>query len=112
MMRFENLKPEELELRNVTSELLHFRRNSMPLLYGEIQVIKFDENIFIAERNYFGKLVYVIFNNSNKSANISFETVKTNSAETFKVLSKSKIEKKGNSISVNLGADSFEIIYN
>ena len=51
--RFNNLIEEEQELKNITKTLLHFRKSSLPLMYGDLQIIEANEKVFIFSRSYF-----------------------------------------------------------
>jgi glycosidase len=65
MMRFETLSLDERNMREKVTELVHLRRNSMPLLYGEfIPLIDRPEEI-IYQRVYLGEKVTVIINRKN-----------------------------------------------
>lgn len=62
MMRFENLNADERKMRNEVAELIHMRRHSMPLLYGDfIPLIDRPEEI-VFQRIYLGQKVTVIIN--------------------------------------------------
>ena len=62
MMRFETLNNDEKEMRDEVAELIHLRRNSMPLMYGDfIPLIDRPEEI-IFQRIYLGEKVTVIIN--------------------------------------------------
>jgi glycosidase len=110
MMRFENLKKEEKELHETTAKLLIFRRQSMPLIFGETEILLADETGFIMKRNYFGKQVYVILNNSNSERTMEFET--DISEKNSKIFNGSKITGENNKFRIDLPPNAFEIIYN
>ena len=70
MMRFETLSLDERNMREKVTELIHMRRHSMPLLYGEfIPLIDRPEEI-IYQRVYLGEKVTVIINRKNLSYEI------------------------------------------
>jgi len=70
MMRFETLSLDERTMRNKVAELIHMRRNSMPLLYGDfIPLIERPDEI-IYQRVYLGKKVTVIINRKELTYNI------------------------------------------
>ena len=72
MMRFETLSLDERNMREKVTELIHMRRNSMPLLYGElIPLIDRPEEI-IYQRVYLGEKVTVIINRKN----LTYEIIK------------------------------------
>ena len=62
MMRFENLNADERKMQNEVAELIHMRRHSMPLLYGDfIPLIDRPEEI-VFQRIYLGQKVTVMIN--------------------------------------------------
>ncbi len=62
MMRFETLSLDERDMRNNVAELIHLRRNSMPLLYGDFIPLIDRPDEIIYQRIYLGKKVTVIIN--------------------------------------------------
>ena len=73
MMRFEGLNEEEQKMREQVSELIHMRRHSMPLLYGDlIPLIDTPDEISFA-RIYLGKKVIVTINRKSLTYNITEE---------------------------------------
>ena len=62
MMRFETLSLDEREMRNKVAELIHMRRNSMPLLYGDFIPLIDRPDEIIYQRIYLGEKVTVIIN--------------------------------------------------
>ena len=70
MMRFETLSLDERTMRNQVAELIHMRRNSMPLLYGDFipLIDRPDEIIF--QRVYLGEKVTVIINRNDMTYQI------------------------------------------
>ena len=106
MMRFDNLIPKEKELKNRTKTLLHFRKSSMPLMYGDLQIIEATENVFIFSRNYFNETVYIIINSAKENKSLSFDVKETE----LKALFKSDFKIKDNKINIILEGNSFEIL--
>ena len=74
MMRFETLNDEEKEMRNQVAELIHMRRNSMPLLYGEFIPLRDTPDEIIYERVYLGERVTVTINR----ADMNYQIISTN----------------------------------
>ena len=62
MMRFETLSLDERNMRNKVAELIHMRRNSMPLLYGDFIPLIDRPDEIIYQRIYLGEKVTVIIN--------------------------------------------------
>ena len=62
MMRFETLSLDERNMRNEVARLIHLRRNSMPLLYGDFIPLIDRPDEIIYQRIYLGEKVTVIIN--------------------------------------------------
>ena len=65
MMRFETLSLDERTMREKVAELIHMRRNSMPLLYGEFIPLIDRPDEIVYQRIYLGEKVTVIINRKN-----------------------------------------------
>ena len=70
MMRFEGLNPLEEEMRSKVAELIHMRRNSMPLLYGDFIPLIDRPHEIIYQRVYLGERITVIINRRDLSYQI------------------------------------------
>ena len=71
MMRFSNqLNDAEREYRQQVSELIAFRRHSMPLLYGEYIPVYADENLLVFDRIYMGQTLRVEIDSKNNQYSI------------------------------------------
>ncbi len=108
MMRFDNLIKEEKELKNITKTLLHFRKSSLPLMYGDLQIIRAGDDVFIFSRTYFDKTVYLIINNNEINTEINFDA----SENKLKALFKTEFTINNNIIKITLEENSFEILSN
>ena len=64
MMRFDGLSVNEQWLLGQTEALIHLRRSSMPLLYGDYKLLYADDVALVFERTYMGETVTVGLNNS------------------------------------------------
>ena len=73
MMRFETLNPEERKMRNEVAELIHMRRNSMPLLYGDFIPLTDTPDEISYQRVYLGQKVTVTINRKDLTYQISQE---------------------------------------
>ena len=62
MLRFETLSLDERNMRDKVAELIHMRRQSMPLLYGEFIPLIDRPDEIVYQRVYLGKKVTVIIN--------------------------------------------------
>lgn len=81
----------------------------MPLLYGDLQFIDMTKDTWVFIRSYFEESVVVVFNKSNKPADIEFShpRLEGTEAEAFNMGIRSR---KGDTITLELEPNSFEII--
>lgn len=70
MMRFETLSLDERTMRNQVAELIHMRRNSMPLLYGDFIPLVDTPDEIIYQRIYLGEKVTIIINRKDMTYQI------------------------------------------
>ena len=70
MMRFENLNEDEKAMRAQVAELVHMRRNSMPLLYGDFIPMESTPDEISFKRVYLGEEVKVTINRKDLSFSI------------------------------------------
>ena len=70
MMRFDNLNEEERNMRKQVAELIHMRRHSMPLLYGDFIPLIDRPDEIIYQRVYLGEKITVIINRKDLSYQI------------------------------------------
>jgi len=108
MMRFDNLLKKEKELKNTTKNVLHFRKSSLALMYGDFQIIDAKENSFIYSRTYFDKTVYIIINSNSVDSTFTFNSLNTE----LKALFNTSFTKDNDKLNITLKGNSFEIIYN
>ena len=66
MMRFSGLTDNEKRMRNEVNALIRFRRQSMPLLYGDYVERFCNDSVLLFTRTYMGETVVVGINNSDK----------------------------------------------
>lgn len=72
IMRFEALSLDERTMRAQVAELIHMRRNSMPLLYGDFIPLVDTPDEIIYQRIYLGEKITVIINRKN----LTYEIIK------------------------------------
>lgn len=109
MMQFSNLKPEQKELQNIASQLIKIRRNSMPLIFGDFKFIKVTDDLMAYQRTYFGQIVIVVFNNSDKEQNISLKLSSDFNYSGIEALYNRQFMLKNNNLNIKIPAYSFEI---
>ena len=111
LMRFDGLTPKETDLRKVATDLLKFRKNSLPLMYGDFRVLWKDEKSLVYSRTYLGDTVFIIFNNSDEQKSISFRPDEDQSEHAMISLKATMVERiENNMLKINLAPRSFEII--
>ena len=71
MMRFEGLNALETRTKNIAAQLATLRRTHIALIYGEFVPIAVTADTWVFARHYLGKTAIVVFNKSDKPAQIS-----------------------------------------
>ena len=76
MMEFDGYNDDEQALRRTVQQLVALRRNSMPLLYGDMVTLYVDRDMWVFARMYMGEYAIVAVNNSpeTRSAEITLPT--------------------------------------
>ena len=72
MMAFDGYNDDEQALRDMVRELISLRRNSMPLLYGDMVTLLADHDMWVFARMYMGRYAVVAFNNSPEPRTAEF----------------------------------------
>ena len=73
MMRFETLNDAEQAMRNQVAELIHMRRHSMPLLYGEFIPLESTADEISYARVYLGEKITITINRKDLTYQIIFD---------------------------------------
>ncbi len=110
MMRFDDLKPEELKLKETTSKLLKIRQNSLSLIYGDFTLFYQSANQLVYARTFFDKISIIAINNSNEKSEITFEIPERFKNTELNSSFNSEWSIENTIISMKLNAFSFEII--
>jgi cyclomaltodextrinase / maltogenic alpha-amylase / neopullulanase len=106
MMRFENLSNQEERNRATTEKLVHLRRNSMALLFGDFDWLATTDKIMAYRRSYFQDQVWVVFNKSAEVQKIDIGEVPASTKSNFT----GKIEFENKKATLTLNPHSFEIL--
>ncbi len=106
MMRFENLSNQEERNRATTEKLIHLRRNSMALLFGDFDWMATTDKIMAYRRSYFQNQVWVVFNKSAEVQKIDIGEVPASVKSNFT----GKIEFENKKATLTLNPHSFEIL--
>ncbi len=70
MMQFDGYNKYEQDYRNQVRDLIHFRRNSLPLMYGDYLPVLVTDNVLVFDRIYMGEKVRVVINNGTEEVMI------------------------------------------
>jgi len=111
-MRFEDSELSELELKNRDTfiELSKLRTSKPALLYGDFQFHKVEDNVMAYSRAYFDQQVLVVFNKDNSRKQVTLELRKGFNYLTMINHFGNPYLVDGNSVTITLDANSFEIL--
>lgn len=111
-MKFDDSELSELEIRNknIFIELSKLRTSKPAILYGDFQFHKVEDNILAYSRAYFDQQALVVFNKNNSRKQVTIEL-----REGFNYLTMinhfgNPYLVDGNSVTITLDANSFEIL--
>ncbi len=111
-MQFTGLDKNQLWLRTQTAKLVHFRRSSMPLIYGDFQWLYVDNDFMVYERRYFDKFVIVALNKSKIQRNIKINLPQTANAYGLSHLGYGEIRNSAaNSIEISVFPYSYFLVF-
>lgn len=111
-MIFDNLSPEQLKLKSTVSQLTHLRCNNPVFLFGDINFIKAEKDIFVYSRHYFDKIAYILINTSNQDQNLSIDLEENVDNLKLKPIFNTRFTMTGKNVSLTIQPMSFEIIMN
>ncbi|NOZ45749.1 MAG: alpha-amylase [Chlorobi bacterium] len=112
MMRFDNLKPEEIELKNTVSRLTNLRRQKLEFIYGDTKILQADSNTFVFLRSYFNTYGIVLLNKSDETKKVKVQIPDWLNISHLKANFNSIFSADKGVIEVELAPNSFEIITN
>ena len=75
MMRFAGLSNNEAWFMEQVEELIHMRRTSMPLMYGDYRLDYVDDQVLVFSRTYMGEEITVAINNSAETKKLGDMTI-------------------------------------
>ncbi len=110
MMRFENLKKEEIAVKETAKKLIKLRKENLPLIFGDYETLKVSENIYAFARTYFDKIAVVVFNKNSSVKNIIFNIPERFSNDELKSNFGSKFNLENNELKITLEGNSFEVL--
>lgn len=71
MMRFDGYSPEEQAQLDITRRLTHLRRESMPLLYGDMTTLCLTDDVWVYLRVYMGEAVITALNTGDREQTVA-----------------------------------------
>ena len=71
MMRFEGYNETEQAQFDLTSRLIHLRRQTMPLLYGDMMTLALTDDVWVYLRVYMGEWTIVALNNGSEEQTVN-----------------------------------------
>ncbi len=73
MMRFDNYNMQEQEFRNTVADLMHLRREAMPLMYGDYQTLFVNADVYVFARTYMGETYIFALNRADQPTTIELK---------------------------------------
>lgn len=73
MMKFDNYDEDEAQLLSKVKDLYHLRGTSLPLIYGNTEVINVNQHVLLIKRRYFQEEVWILLNNSDHTQHIELQ---------------------------------------
>ncbi len=112
MMRFgDSLNQREAELLATVTALTQLRNHSMPLLFGDLQVLHIDDDSYAYARSYLGQIAVVVFNKSEQEKSISIDLPKHLGTDKLRSHFGSMVTRNNNArIELTLTPYAFEIL--
>lgn len=110
MMKFDSLNPEELETRQIVSQLTKIRKEHLALIYGTFEPLKVDKDVYVFMRRYLDDVVVVMVNKSAVVQNIEVPVPSEINLKKVKNLFASTVEVDGNRVKASVAPYSFEVV--
>ncbi len=112
MMKFDGLNEYEESVRDYTRKITHLRRNNLALMYGDFEELIQTDKQYVFMRKYFDQVAIVAFNKDPESTAVSIKLPKWIDSEALKAQFGSVVAAKGNTITLTLKGNGFEMLTN
>lgn len=109
-MRFDNLSKDELQTREITSQLIHLRENELPLVFGDFNELLITDDSYVYYRSYFGEIVVVAFNKNSEEKVIEIDLPFEFEKESVKNYFGNEFKIEEGKMIVKLPGNSFEVM--
>ncbi len=73
MMRFDHYNTQEQQFRDTMTDLIHLRRNALPLIFGDYQTLYVNKDAYIFARTYMNETYIFALNRASEPFNISLQ---------------------------------------
>ncbi len=111
-MQFGNLSKDEQLVKETAQKLIKLRREKLALMYGDFNPLLVTKMTYAYSRTYFGESAIVIFNRDSKPQTIDFKIPKNMMSLKFWENFGAKCNRELDKITIELPANSFEILTN
>lgn len=108
-MRFDYLTTYEKNTKETASQLIHLRRENLPLIYGDFNTLALSDKIWVYSRAYFNDVTIVAFNKHSRSRDIEFVVPQQVDIQKLEANFDHEFAVSGDTISMELPAYAFEI---
>ncbi|HRY98206.1 MAG TPA: alpha-amylase family glycosyl hydrolase [Bacteroidales bacterium] len=110
MMRFEGLSPQELEVKQCVSDLAGLRSHSLALLYGDMELVYLDQDLYVYRRTYFNESMIILLNRSESPRELNIPAGTVGPYQLLGTMNGHPATLGGAGLEVRLRPLSFEII--
>lgn len=110
MMKFNSLSPAELSVKESVSSLAALRASSMPLLYGDIELVYLDRDLYVYRRTWFDESMLVLLYRGEAPRELSIPAGTIGPFSLDKTFNGQKVSLTDNGLKAELKPLSFEII--
>ncbi|MEE4197557.1 MAG: alpha-amylase family glycosyl hydrolase [Bacteroidales bacterium] len=112
-MRFENLNRFENFVLENTRKIVHLRRNSLPLIYGDMILLHADDHTMVYARKYFDEMMLIALNKSGEEKELTLEMPASLKAKKWTAHFGNGVKQTSNQeLILNLKPYAFEILNN
>ena len=111
MMRFDGYNEIEQAQFDRTAQLVHLRRSTMPLLYGDMQTLHLSSDVWVYVRVYMGEWTLVALNTGYETRTVEVSLPTTlDAAQPLQAQFGNAFEQQENRVTLTLPACEFEIL--
>jgi glycosidase len=111
MMRFDGYNETEQAQFDRTAQLVHLRRSTMPLLYGDMLTLHLSSDVWVFVRVYMGEWTLVALNTGYEARTVEVTLPATlDAAQPLQAQFGNAFEQQENRVTLTLPACEFEIL--